>query len=136
VIEISDKPFDSLDELRKAMPLWEKESTEFTKAELLLLNAGDTYQVRIKRIFEGKYDEPLVIVDEFSKLGAIGEPAGPIQKEERRLPTFMVRRAMEKDVPLHEKQVYLVAFLAKKATTLGNDFNQGYVKLIGTEFLV
>jgi len=129
--------YESLAELVADLGELDKKATTFEKTEVLGIKPGQSFQVRIGKVIETKkYDTNLIILSEFSLLNEEDGTAGPIQKVERRLDSFIVRRAKEKEVPLVKGLVYFIRYISEVETAGGlAPFKMAYVKLIGTEFL-
>jgi len=145
----------SLEELQKLIPEAMKKATEFEKAATWEPKVGDAIVVRLKRVHQGSYTQPLVVVDEFAgfvdgKLGgsvtwakkdAKGNvlesgnvPTPGTVKQDLRLPTFAVSRAMEQDVKLVEKFVYFFQVVGEKETRFPNPYRQVVVISLGQNF--
>ena len=123
----------TLEELETLIPAATKEATTFEKApELGLVQAGDAFLVRVKRVHKGVYDTPLVIANEFAtyKDGKMG----PLTKEDRRVETFAIRRAQEKGVKLVEGLVYFVKLVGIKPSKFERPFMQAVVINVGQDF--
>ena len=123
----------SKEELRALIPEWKKEATTFEPAPLLEFAVGESYLVRLKRVIKGAFEAPLTIAGEFASVDESGN-IGPVTAEERKIPSYMVRRALGDNVKLVSGLVYFMTLAGTKATAYGNDYLQGKVKLIGSEF--
>lgn len=123
----------SKEELKALIPEWKKDATTFEPSPSLEFAVGEAYLVRLKKVFKGVYDAPLVVVSEFAPVDAEGN-IGTVTKEDRKVPGFMVRRALQADVKLVPGLVYFMMLCGTRETQYGHDFQQGAVRLIGDKF--
>lgn len=145
----------SLEELQKMIPDATKKATEFEKAATWEPKVGDAIIVRLKRVHVGSYPQPLVVAEEFAGFvdGKLGGSVTWVKKDDKgtvlsggiiqtpglvrqdlRLPTFAVSRALEQDVKLVEKFCYFMQVVGEKATRFPNPYRQVVVISLGQNF--
>ncbi len=145
----------SLEELQRLIPDATKKATEFEKAPTWEPKVGDAIVVRLKRVHQGGYEQPLVVASEFAgyvngRLGGTvkwakkdlkgnilesGEFDTPgVVMKDLRLPTFAVSRAIQQDVKLVEKFVYFLQVVGEKESKFPNPFRQVVVIALGQTF--
>ncbi len=145
----------SLEELQRLIPDATKKATEFEKAPTWEPKVGDAIIVRLKRVHEGSYAQPLVVAGEFAGYvnGRLGGSVKWVKKDlkgnvlesgeidtpkvvtqDLRLPTFAVSRAMEQDVKLVEKFTYFFQVVGERTTQYPNPYRQLVVISLGQTF--
>ena len=122
----------SLEQVLKELDSYDEEARTFNKAPKWEPDENDMILFRISRKHIGIYKEPLVISDEWAILD--GSVLGPMQTTDLRIPSYLVRRAVEKKVVLEEGLVYIAKFLGTKASRFDSPTMLGYIRLVGDSF--
>jgi len=115
---------------------------------------GSETLFKVKKVIAGQYEAPMVIADELRVMNGAGKfvvgetlkaytqdgkdsPRVAVEVkagEDIRVPSFVVRRAKDKGIEFHPKQVYWAKHIEDKALSGGKTFKVAAVALVGTEF--
>ncbi len=144
----------TLEELRAKTAQAIKEATTFEKTPTFDMPLGTEILFRVKKVVEGNFDAPIVIASELRVMDGSGKFVATTMRaytqdgkdgpkvfselkagDEIRVPTFLVRRGMNKglDFKGKEKLVFWGKFIEEKKVEKGV-FKVAAIDLVGTEF--
>lgn len=142
----------TLEELKAKTAKAIVEATEFEPSPTYDLQKGEEIFFRVKKVISGKFETPLVIVNDVrktvnGKLAVLDTMKTSTQAglnaqrifgatkggEDVRLPAFLVKRAKSQGIEFHPNQVYIALYIDDIKVEKGM-FQRAAVVLAGTDF--